>query len=436
MLDCYRQRGGWVDGSILPKHEREKDTGYDRRRQSIFSPAVYRYLIDTFDVLFSHNPTRVGHDELYEAFLGNAGQGSNLSRLLKRAVKVGEVQGSSWLVMDSFQFQPQAMDAMIAQRTYPFLELVNADKVVELAVDSLGNIIHFAYEFPAEQADGSVGTYKKVFKPGFVEIYDIDGVLMQTAELPSGVMPVIPVVPSGEILETYELPPSPTVGLYQGQFGITTTYSLIDESLYAQQFSILFLATKDDIKDVTLGTRNALRASEGSQASFISPSGTPVDLMLKRIESAFTMMIKTFANMLTNGDTQSGTAKVIDRQVGAQMLKDVASYLETVEYKIYELFCAYLARQPNADYTVTYFRDFDLTDIASYLASAADALQLPLSERAKRELKVDIVKKLFAHLDPEDLTEIVVAEGMDTEPPTEDKVDLVNEENNDGQPNS
>ena len=228
-------------------------------------------------------------------------------------------------------------------------------------------------------------------------------------------MPVIPVVPSGEPLRSGHIPASPTLGLYQGQFGIASTNSLIDESIYAQQFSVLVVTGNiPNLDNLKLGTSNVLKLPENATAQFIAPSGTAIDLMLKRIDQDVMYMQKTFANLLTNGETQSGVAKNIDRQVGTMQLKKLALYMESVEYKIYEAFCAFMKAPADASYTVEYYKDFDLGSIADYIAHADSMLKLSWTNETVLAVKEDLLKKYFSGVDPELLVELMTAEQEDT----------------------
>jgi hypothetical protein len=176
MYDCFKLSGRWANGTILPKHERESEGGYARRCASFVTPGVYNYLINTFDILFAREPSRTGHNDLYAQFLSNAGQGLDLTSLIKRALKMGEVQGSCWLVMDTPAEQPDNMEAMVAQRTFPFYDIVYAHNVDDIVVDMVGNIVKFSYWYT--DADSALNQrWLKTYTPGMVNITDAEGKL-------------------------------------------------------------------------------------------------------------------------------------------------------------------------------------------------------------------------------------------------------------------
>lgn len=425
MWDCYQGLNEWSTGTVLARHERESDAGYARRCKGFNSPAIYSYLIDTFDILYAHSPARIGIDDVFQQFAWDAGQGQSLDELLNRAVKMGEVQGSAWLVMDTSSEQPIDLQGMRESRSFPFLQLIEAADVTALLVDRMGRIVYFSYKYMDYDEMGEYAQCYKVYTPGKVTDFCLDekGNATQKGEtiLPIGFMPVIPIIPSGEPLRSGYLPASPTLGLYQGQLSIATTNSLIDESLYAQQFSVLVVTGNvQNLEGLKLGTSNVLKLPENATAEFIAPSGTAIDLMLKRIDQAVVYMQKTFANLLTSGESQSGIAKNIDRQVGTMQIKKLAIYMEKVEYKIYEAFCTFMGTTPSTDYAVDYFKDFDMEAISDYIAKASSMLQQEWSPEVVLAVKEDLLKKYFSGADPELLVKLCEAEMVAA---AEDKVE-------------
>lgn len=411
MLDAYKQAGGWADGSVLVRHERESDKGYQRRKNSFCAPALYTHLINTYDVLWGHAPLRVDAPQPYDAFLEDCGAGQTLSGFLSRALKAALVQGSSWLVMDSQEEQPASLEEMYAQRAYPFLELVHAHQVTDLVVDRIGRIKKFAYTYNELGGDGETHTYTRTIVGGMSHVSDAQGVQIGVPVVLPVAMPVIPVVPTGEPLVSGALPESPTRSLYQGHRTVASTNSLIDESLYSQQYSILVVTGTDNLSDVVLGASNALKLNEGSNATFIAPSGTPIDLMLKRIESAVSFMTKTFASLLTGDQAQSGVAKVLDRQSGALQLRGMALFMQDVEYQIFNMFQSFMRQPVSSTYTVTYYSDFDLVDIASYVSAVASVLGMEgLGAEAKLAIRRDVLRKVLSGMDPLELQEVVAKE--------------------------
>jgi predicted Zn-dependent peptidase len=195
----------------------------------------------------------------------------------------------------------------------------------------------------------------------------------------------------------------------------------------------LTIATLKDASKLNLGAGNALVIAPGDSANFISPAGTPIEMMLKRVDLSVSMMIRTFANMLTNGTTQSGEAKVIDRQVGALQLKNVANYLEQIEYKIYEVFQCFIGNDvatTGYDYTVEYYKDFDLTDIAGYIAQAIEVTNMGISDEAKMEVRKSVLRKFMSGEDKEKIEELMEVEGKNKEPMAVEGLDTVTEEDN------
>lgn len=435
--ECFTSSGKWEDGSILTRHERETDNGYARRKAGFCSTGLYSYLIKTYGILFAKTPTRAGQDDVYQLFIDNCGYGMDLNSFIEYSLGLGVNLGCVAIVMDADKVQPDSVDDMKNKRTFPFMEVVLPQNFTALEVDRVGRLKAFGYQFYKTDDTSRSMVYEKTYKSGKVTVShnetDKDGkvteVIDSENDLLNGVIPVIIIVPSREPLVTSKVPSSPTFDLYKQQLNIAVTNSLMDESLYAQQFSVLCAITDIDLKDVTLGSNNILKLPIGSSLDFKAPSGTPIEMMLKRVEASTASMIKTFANMLTNGTTQSGEAKVIDRQVGALQLKNVSNYLEQIEYKIYELFNLFM-KTPQIgeyEYTVTYFKDFDLTDIGSYINQALDMMQLGISDETKAEIKASVVRKFFSGESPEMVTKLVEIEENNTME-KETNEDQINEE--------
>lgn len=439
--ECFMREGRWENGAILPKHERESDAGYTRRMAGFNSPDLYSYLIKTYGVLWAKDPSRDGMlDDSYKLFVDDAGYGMSLSEFLNMSLETAAVLGSVAIVMDADKNQPQSLEGMVMARSWPFLEMVLPQDFTKLVVDRVGRIKAFGYQYYSTADEMQSTLYERVYENGIVTIShketDEKGketvVIDSITDYPMGKTPVVFVVPSRQPIVTGRIPSSPTLGLYNQQYSIAVTNSLMDESLYSQQFSVLFATTNRQMQDIKLGTSNILVLDQGDSASFISPSGTPIEMMLKRIDSAVTMMIKTFANMITNGTNQSGEAKNIDRQVGAMQLKNTAEYMQTVEYKIYELFFAFKGVDVMAnqyDYTVTYFKDFDMTDIGEYIQNAVDVVGLGVSDDAKMEIRKMIIRKFFAGEDGATVAELIEAESKNKEPVVVDDIDNADGEN-------
>ena len=423
MLDCLDQSGVWLTGDILPKHERESDTGYARRKASFCYPALYSHMIKTFEILWGNSVSRVDGGDVYEEFINSCGGGLSLDSMMTRALSSALVQGASFLVVDANSTQAASKDKEQG-RTIPFLRLVYAHDVERLVVDVNGNIIAFGYRRLDELDELGLSYHSVEYRAGKATVSK-DGIKILTVDY-AGRIPVVPIVPSMTPLKTATIPPSITQGLYKLQKSIATTYSLIDESLYAQQFSVLTISTNANLDNLSLGTSNALKLNQGDTASFIAPSGTPVDLMQKRIDSSVNMMVKTIANIISSDGAQSGLAKMIDRQTGALMLKGLASYMEVVEYSLYELFCVMAGIAPTASYTVRYYKDFDIADVMTYISAGDSMLSIDLSDEVKKEVRLDLVRRYFAGMPSDDLDKLLMVEAQYSGMPSDEGLDGIN----------
>lgn len=413
MWDCYRKKGGWENGSILPSHERESTQSYARRKKSFYAPGLYTYFINTFDCLWAKEPVRKNYTDLYKQFIWDAGYSMSLNQVLKRGLKTATSLGSAFLIMDTDADQSDNYEDMLDERKFPFLEIVLPQQVQQIVVDRLGRLIKFSYGYYAFDDENKTVLNYREYTPGKVTIYDNKHTVTSTVETIEGTIPVIPIIPTREPLETSDLPSSPTLNLYQGELDITVNKSLINQQSYAQQFSILVInkdMTPIPEGQVQIGVSDVMILGQQDKATFITPASSPIDQMLKNIDSDVLMMTKTFANLLTSGEAQSGVAKIIDRQVGSLALKDLSIYMQEIEYKVYELFCAFTNTTPSIEFDVEYNKDFDMTEIKSYIEDATKLLALELSDETKSQIRQDIVKSFFSGKDPDTLQKIIESE--------------------------
>lgn len=418
MLQCYEKRGAWADGSILPKHQREQQDNYNRRKSCFNSPGVYSYLIDSYDVIFAHTPTRVDGDELYiNEFCYSACNGMSLDSTLARALKLSRVLGSCFIVMDSPEEQPDNYEQMIAERSYPYIEIVLPQSVTTLEIDRKGDIIKFGYKCDTEQ-----GTVYRTYTPyQCTETGDNNN---NAWEMPVK-MPVVPVITSGSSLVSGELPPSPTLDLYQSQKTIAITNSLLDEELHTTCFPLLVIKSNMDPSQIGLGNNNGLHLTgDNDQAYYLSPPSNTIDSKHNHIEKQLSIMIKTHANLITNDFAQSGIAKQYDRSMGAAGLKSIASIMEKIEYKIYKLWCEFFGMVPNPNYTVAYYKSYDLGSISEYIVAASDILGLDWSEETKLAIKNDLLGKYFSGDDELLIPRLILAEQNHVETLPADNTDL------------
>lgn len=403
MVQCYEQSGAWADGSVLIKHERELDKAYSRRKELFCSPAIYSYLVDGYSCLFGQEPARDAQgsktitDQLFlGGFVYSSGMGLPLSSVLQIALKRAMICGASFVVMDSMADQPASLEDAIAERAYPFVEIVNSYDVQELTLDRTGTLQAFAYRY---QRGGAY--YTRRYTPFLCTDTGKPGE-SQSYQLPVR-MPVIPVSPVHPLLSG-ELPPSPTLSLYQCQVGIANTLSLSSEEMQQTCFPLLIVnSAAAPGKSSALGVSNGLHLQVGESASYLSPASNTLDSKLVYVEKLIALMIRTQLNLLSSGEAQSGVAKQLDRSQNVGGLRALASYLEKVEYCIYEAFCGFLGVSPNPEFKVRYTKNFDAQSIAEWLASALDVLNLDISDQTKGAVRKEIVSRLF----PED--EVLVA---------------------------
>jgi hypothetical protein len=105
------------------------------------------------------------------------------------------------------------------------------------------------------------------------------------------------------------------------------------------------------------------------------------------------------------------------------MLKGVAGYMEGVEVDVYRLFQEFVDSEIDYDYTVTYYKDFDLGDIASYIMNAVDMLGVNVTEETKAFIRADLVKKFLSQANQDEAAKLVALEMNNQSAPKSGSID-------------
>ena len=439
LLDCYWQRGKWATGDILVQHEKETSASFSRRKARFVSPNFFRLMADMYDILWTHDPSRSvdGKDDIdptFSRFCYDAGYGLSLSSFLRLRLKEAQACGMVLVVMDADSDQPGSETEMVRQRKWPYLTAVYPHDLTSLVVDQVGRIQKVGFWIQHWKDEDSGIRYERIIerKPGERPMVSVVSHSMQDdgkgnqveatrtvsgpvqaytgiADLPD-LLPIIPIVPSLATLVTSEIPPSPMLGAYQLQCDIANNISLANESIYRTMYSLLKIKSDTLVNkqgQFTASNGDALMLASNEDADFISAPDTPVTTASSRIDAAISMMSRTSASIASNDEQQSGIAKQIDRQVGIMSLKTCSGYMEQVEYLVYEAFCRFVPDAYDPGYTVSYFKDFELTDVSEYIANATDLLASSIGDQFKVELRKELARKMLGGGDPETLAAVL-----------------------------
>jgi len=417
LLDCYMGRGGYLTGRYLVPHKRESLDDLEERAAISVYPNYVRDVVDTYSgYLWKRQPARESGDG-YAAFTLNAdGAGHSLDYVLQTDQLIAMVLGSVWLIVDRAPVIPQTR----AQQPAPYLAMRLPGQVARYKLDSNGQLESITFR---EVADGAETTpsfglgmlqslaslvglgamrYRTFTRTGWKISLDEAGYLVTAqGEHKLGRVPVVRL--------------NSTVPLLPGQlradpwaFGISqlnwSLYNLESEkrTLFRKQtFSILTIPIVDGdeaekLKDLTLGTDNALtyNPTGGGKPGYIAPPADPIDQYQKEVDATITGIYKAANLEFIAGVHASAVAMSFQFQKANSSMGLVAAQCEAAEREIAQIVAAWEGEQTG---TISYPRDFNLTDLSTDLQTALTATTLKISPTFEKELKKRTARQVLGH---------------------------------------
>jgi hypothetical protein len=394
LLDAYSGLGGFVYGYYLIRHPRESDDKFLRRKQLAVYPNFSRKIVDVFMGFLWRKDVNRETDDLYSAFVENAdGAGSKLNTLLFSYQRLAMILGTVYVIVD----KPKTQGQTKADQALPYLALRLKSQLVAEKKDAAGAWTSVTF---SEVDDGKT-LYRTYTRTGWTLSENKDGSdPIDQGEYNIGRVPVVrlhiakPLNPNDSHSQSWFFD---LAGL---NWDLFNTRSELRELFRAQTFAILTIPVNDQaeaekLKDMQIGTENALtyNPNGGGKPGYVAPPDGPVKLYLEMIADIVVNIYRVANLEFVGGVQQSGVALSFHFQEANSSLSGMAEMCEAAECEIAQL--VYLWQGKTFDGHIDYPDDFNLTDLASEISTALDAITLGLGAEFDKALKKRLARQVL-----------------------------------------
>ena len=429
---------GFEDGTYLIPHTSERNDKYTRRKNMSYYVNYVKPVIDAHvNPIFNTEPARQGMSPTFNRFINDVdGNNTSITRFMKKVAIMAKLHGVQFVVVDMAKIDDSQVitEADIEQeRIYPYLYSVSPSQVINWATDKFGRLISISYVVRNSIIDETdtakdieetwtwTETKCKKVVDGNEEVFDNN----------IGVIPVVPIY--GVINATDDLiPQSDLYGIARTSLAMFNACSELRELHRNQAFSILTYPIGDDDdyengdEPIRVGTADLLlyRGSSSVAPEFITPPSDSSDVLMDEIQ----LMIREIyrqANMQFATQEQvsnvSGLAKAYDNQQLYQTISELADGLQRAENKLATIFSLYMDEQMD-DYSVSYNKEYGVTDTTEVLTNATTALSMDICEGLNYETKRKVIRAMLVGTDSKVIDEVL--NNLDKDP---DKVNPINQ---------
>lgn len=415
LLDSYTGKGGYLTGQYLIPHKRELPEDVAERAAYSVYPNYVADIVGTYSgYLWKQTPARESGDG-YAAFVANAdGAGHGLDYVLQNHQILAMVLGTVWLIVDRAPLIPQTR----AQQPAPYLAMRLPGQVVKYELDGQGRLDAITFREVVQMGDimpwngtsimqamlnwlGKV-QYRTYTKEGWKISADMAGrMVVAQGEHKLGRVPVVRLNSVAPLLPTQLRADPWAFAAIQLNWSLYNIESEKRTLFRKQTFSLLTIPVADvdeaeRLRDLTIGTDNALsyNPAGGGKPDYIAPPDGPMNLYLQDAATTVTAIYKAANLEFISGVASSGVALGFQFQKANSSMGLMAGQCEAAEREIEAIIAAWNGEQPG---NVTYPRDFNLTDLASDLKTALDAVTLDISPTFNAELKKRTARKVLGH---------------------------------------
>ena len=396
LLDAYSGHGGFANGDYLVAHPRETETKFDRRKELAVYPNFTRKIVDVFmGFLWKQSPSRET-DDLYAQFAANAdGAGSKLDVVLTGYQRLAMILGTVYVIVD----KPTEQGATKAEQALPYLALRLKSQLVRESKDAAG--VWQSVTF-SELQDGKP-LYRTFTLTGWTLCNKPDGSeVMAQGDYALGRVPVVRLHIAKPLNPTDSSSHSWVYDMAQLNWDLYNLRSELRELLRSQTFAILALPVADDsererLKDLTISTENALtyNPSGGGKPEFIAPPADPVDLYMKQIADTVSDIYRIANLEFVGGVQQSGVALSFHFQEANSSMRSMAEMCEAAEMEIAALVHLWQGQAWTGN--IAYANDFNLSDVASAIATALDTVTLGMGAEFDKAVKKRLAKQILGN---------------------------------------
>lgn len=396
LLDAYSGQGGFATGEYLVPHLRESDNKIKRRKELAVYPNYTRKIVDVMmGFLWKQAPSREV-DDLYSKFAINAdGAGTKLDDLLFTYQRLAMILGTVYIIVD----KPQTQGQTKADQAIPYLALRLHSQLVAEQKNGAGAWTSVTF---SEQS-GKDTVYRTFTLTGWKLSKEQDGSdVIDQGDYALGRVPVVRWHIAKPLNPTDSKSQSWVYDLANLNWDLYNQRSELRELFRAQTFSIFSLpvvdaAEKEKLKDLTIGTDNALtyNPTGGGKPLFVAPPPDPIDQYMKQI-AATVDDIYSIANLeFVGGVQQSGVATAFHFQEANSSLRGMAGMGEVAENEISQL--VYLWQSQTFTGNIAYPNDFNLTDLQKAISAAMDSVGLGMGAEFDKALKKRLAKQILGN---------------------------------------
>ena len=418
LLDSLTGKGGYIDGSgrYLIPHKREELE--DLQRRAAFS--VYEnYVADivyTYEGYISKQPPNRDMNPGYAAFAANAdGAGHSIDTVLQNNRILSMALGTVWLIVDRAPIIPQTK----APQPPPYITMRLPGQVVKYRIDGQGNLVSITFRETVQESDvlawwGStilqtlmtmIGKvqYRTYTREAWIISADEQGRFpIAQGEHKLGRVPAVRLNSTVPLLPTQLRSDAFAFDAIQRNWRLYNKHSELDKLFRDQAFSILTIPIANDdeaekLRDLTVGTENALtyNPAGGGKPGFVAPDSGPIALYQGEIDKAIEGIYESASLKFITGVHSSGTAIAFQFDKANSRLGVIAGQCEATEREIMQIVSGWNG-EPSG--TISYARDFQLSDLATDLKTALDARTLVLSDTFQKEHQKLLAKKILGHV--------------------------------------
>ncbi len=404
LLDSYSGQGGYADGRYLIAHARELPAKLAQRKALAVYPNYCRKIVDVYlGFLWRQAPQREVSD-LYNQFAINSdGLGGAIDSVLFGYQRLALVLGTVYVLVD----KPQNIAQSRADEKQPYLAVRTPQALVRELKNHLGEweLVTFSEvdltSIRTPLSPVAVLRYRTYTRTGWIlsrDIYATD--IIEQGEYPLGKVPVVKLHAAKPLNPNDSRAQSWAYDLACLNWDLYNLRSELRELFRAQTFSILAMPVVDDqererLKDVTISTENALsyNPAGGGVPTFVAPPADPVELYMKQIAETVQDIYRVANLEFVGGVQQSGVALSFHFQEANSSLRGMAEQCETAEREIAHL--VHLWQGQVFDGHIAYSNDFNLTDLASALAVAMDAVNLNMGTAFDVAVKKRVARQIL-----------------------------------------
>lgn len=415
-VDCYEANDIY---RFIHKHGREADDFYKQRVKRGYYRNYVASVVDLFVAYLYHAPiTRdVPATGAIAKFYRDCDRRStSYEHFIKKAATLAQVVGHVGVFIDMPQtekiFRNKKEEEEADHR--PYLAIIKAQQITDWHLDQHGNFewVKIQVDDPGvrswtKEVDTDVKHFV-IWTRDSWEKWEVEGIgnsasakLVAEGDNPLGEVPLV-IIRNCESLSHKWFGVSSVRDISDLNLAILNWSSLGDEEIFERCLNILAVEATEG-QTIEWGHHNVLEYGDCTHPpQYLTPGTTPLELILKWIESAKDEIYRLAklggsTGLLGVREATSGIAYAYEFNETNQSLAQKAEYLEHGEREIHRLFYKWLSEEEEYDtITISYPREFGVEDFSMELAILMESRNNLTSKTAIREIEKSLTRKMFA----------------------------------------